>query len=307
MEEFESNIRTDSSIEREYEYKYEPGDLNTIETDNGLDVSFRARVISDLLKCPICDGFFRNATTIRECLHTFCKYCISDHIYKKGPNCPKCDRQIGIHPFEGLVSDKTMQNITDKVLPQFKEREIILYEKFIQKYGKSAETESNNYELRQYRENNGGGINKMRSTGGCDIKYSFADSTEHFYNQVLYPQLNSNIDFDYKRKSCISNLTVRIKLTPLHETNTKLNESSREEDSFENGLEKPYILVAPQITIDHIRKYVIHKLKKRREKLPIIYLKDGALLPKNHSVEFICRSRRISLDETLVLGYYVPK
>ncbi|KAK6587613.1 ring domain [Cryptosporidium xiaoi] len=305
MEKTDNNKKTDFCNE----WVYEQGDLNTIETENGLDISFRARVISDLLKCSICDGFFRNATTIRECLHTFCKYCISDYIYKKGSNCPKCNKHIGLYPFEELVFDSSIQNITDKILPQFKQHEIVLYERFIEKYGKNAEIESKNCELEQYRKTNCTYMNKKTSIGTFDIKYHSFDLTRHFYTKVLYPELNSKTEFDPQKKSCISNLTVRIKLVPLRKSNVELDENYNKENScnFENKLEKPYILVAPQITVDHIRKYVIHKLKKKSVKMPSIYLSGGVLLPKNHSIEFICRSRRITLKNILVLEYHMPE
>ena len=30
----------------------------------------------DLLKCPLCKGYYRTPYTINECMHTFCKSCI---------------------------------------------------------------------------------------------------------------------------------------------------------------------------------------------------------------------------------------
>lgn len=88
-------VNTNESDEEEY-FQYEDGDLRTVETVEGLDVGvygaqnlmnycfiytfrsqleFRIRILSDLLICPICHGFFRDAMTIKECLHT-CRYLI---------------------------------------------------------------------------------------------------------------------------------------------------------------------------------------------------------------------------------------
>jgi polycomb group RING finger protein 3 len=43
------------------------------EDDNSGVVMVAAREINEHLTCGICRGYFRNAHTVKECLHTFCK------------------------------------------------------------------------------------------------------------------------------------------------------------------------------------------------------------------------------------------
>lgn len=42
------------------------------------------------LMCRICSGYFRDAHTITECLHTFCKSCLLRHFDQGHRTCPHC-------------------------------------------------------------------------------------------------------------------------------------------------------------------------------------------------------------------------
>eukprot|EP00921_Rhytidocystis_pertsovi_P016549 GHVQ01026090.1.p1 GENE.GHVQ01026090.1~~GHVQ01026090.1.p1 ORF type:complete len:660 (+),score=196.03 GHVQ01026090.1:610-2589(+) len=106
----------------EMEYKQDVGDLVMVETHDGLNVKFKLRVLAELLKCPLCGGFFRNAVTIRECLHTFCRSCLSVYMYEGGETCPldDCDEKLGPQcSDEGIAFDRTVQNIVEKIFPSF--------------------------------------------------------------------------------------------------------------------------------------------------------------------------------------------
>ena len=36
--------------------------------------------LNDVITCRLCEGYLIDATTITECLHTFCKSCIVKHL-----------------------------------------------------------------------------------------------------------------------------------------------------------------------------------------------------------------------------------
>ena len=63
--------------------------------------------LHSFLKCPLCDGFFRDAHTINECLDTFCKSCIYKYFYEdlNREACPKCNTHLGGRPLETIISD----------------------------------------------------------------------------------------------------------------------------------------------------------------------------------------------------------
>lgn len=52
--------------------------------------------------CPLCNGLFRDANTITECNHTFCKECIVNYIYDLHTTCPTCNLYLGRNPFNYL-------------------------------------------------------------------------------------------------------------------------------------------------------------------------------------------------------------
>ncbi|XP_020610031.1 polycomb group RING finger protein 1-like [Orbicella faveolata] len=67
--------------------------------------------------CSLCAGYFVDATTITECLHTFCKSCIVKY-FQTSKNCPMCNLQIHeTQPLFNLRLDRTMQDIVAKLVP----------------------------------------------------------------------------------------------------------------------------------------------------------------------------------------------
>lgn len=77
--------------------------------------------LSDLkehISCYLCKGYLIEATTIIECLHTFCKACIVKYLNDNNITCPKCDNVIHqSHPLQYISFDRTMQDIVYKLVP----------------------------------------------------------------------------------------------------------------------------------------------------------------------------------------------
>eukprot|EP00286_Rhodomonas_abbreviata_P010148 CAMPEP_0181325990 /NCGR_PEP_ID=MMETSP1101-20121128/21239_1 /TAXON_ID=46948 /ORGANISM="Rhodomonas abbreviata, Strain Caron Lab Isolate" /LENGTH=351 /DNA_ID=CAMNT_0023434373 /DNA_START=212 /DNA_END=1264 /DNA_ORIENTATION=+ len=90
----------------------------------GSDVVFPTRIMNEHLICSLCMGYLRDALTVTECLHTFCKPCIYQH-FMEYLTCPTCECQLGPAPLEKTRSDRAMQNIVDKVFPHFAKEEAV--------------------------------------------------------------------------------------------------------------------------------------------------------------------------------------
>uniref|UniRef100_A0AAR5PHM6 RING-type domain-containing protein n=1 Tax=Dendroctonus ponderosae TaxID=77166 RepID=A0AAR5PHM6_DENPD len=77
--------------------------------------------INEYLTCYLCKGYFIDATTISECLHSFCRSCIIKFLQDKS-YCPVCELIIN-KAKPNLKLDKTRQDIVYKLVPQlfFKE------------------------------------------------------------------------------------------------------------------------------------------------------------------------------------------
>ncbi|XP_010326435.1 E3 ubiquitin protein ligase DRIP2 isoform X3 [Solanum lycopersicum] len=87
-------------------------------------VKVKRDVIAACMTCPLCHNLFRDATTISECLHTFCRKCI----YKKlsdeeTEHCPICNIDLGCVPLEKLRPDHNLQDVRAKVFP-YKRRKV---------------------------------------------------------------------------------------------------------------------------------------------------------------------------------------
>ncbi|KAJ8014198.1 hypothetical protein DPEC_G00037760 [Dallia pectoralis] len=75
------------------------------------------------IRCALCCGFLIDATTITECLHTFCKSCIVKHFFYSN-RCPNCS--IVVHqtqPLYNIRPDRQLQDIVYKMLPHLEEME----------------------------------------------------------------------------------------------------------------------------------------------------------------------------------------
>ncbi|XBI78712.1 hypothetical protein VPH35_088351 [Triticum aestivum] len=81
-------------------------------------VMVKREQLARCMTCQLCHRLLRNATTISECLHTFCRKCI----YKKlndeeCDHCPVCKIDLGCAPIEKLRADHNKQDVRSKNFP----------------------------------------------------------------------------------------------------------------------------------------------------------------------------------------------
>ncbi|XP_037054677.1 polycomb group RING finger protein 6-like [Peromyscus leucopus] len=79
--------------------------------------------LTPYISCFVCKGYLIDATTVTECLHTFCKSCIIKH-FEHSYRCPKCN--IVVHeakPHNHLRSDPQLQAIVYKLVAGLEEKE----------------------------------------------------------------------------------------------------------------------------------------------------------------------------------------
>ncbi|KAG5547072.1 hypothetical protein RHGRI_012937 [Rhododendron griersonianum] len=74
--------------------------------------------LAGLLTCPLCNGIFKEATTINECMHTFCKECIYQKVQTGGITCcPTCNVDLShLSPEDYLRPDEAWRNVVNSYL-----------------------------------------------------------------------------------------------------------------------------------------------------------------------------------------------
>uniref|UniRef100_A0AAF5D334 39S ribosomal protein L36, mitochondrial n=1 Tax=Strongyloides stercoralis TaxID=6248 RepID=A0AAF5D334_STRER len=105
-----------SSVEsKKVDFKYE------IKGDHFL---LPLRNVNPQITCPICNGYFVDATTVIECVHTFCRSCLLKHFEEGDNTCPACHIEIHqCYPSQYVIFDRTMQDIVYKLVPGMWEEE----------------------------------------------------------------------------------------------------------------------------------------------------------------------------------------
>lgn len=90
--------------------------------------------LTPLITCHICKGYFVDATTVTECLHTFCRSCIVKH-FKRSLFCPECDVQVEKGcPLNKLRPDPRKQLLVYKMVPRMHANEMERQQQFLKKY-----------------------------------------------------------------------------------------------------------------------------------------------------------------------------
>ncbi|KFK23229.1 hypothetical protein AALP_AAs64694U000600 [Arabis alpina] len=84
----------------------------------------KRETVAACMTCPLCDKLLRDATTISECLHTFCRKCIYEKITEDEiESCPVCDIDLGGAPLEKLRPDHILQDLRAKIFPLKRRKE----------------------------------------------------------------------------------------------------------------------------------------------------------------------------------------
>ncbi|XP_020621016.1 polycomb complex protein BMI-1-A-like [Orbicella faveolata] len=80
----------------------------------------RSMKLQDLnahIMCVLCGGYLVDATTIVECLHSFCRSCIVKYL-QTSYHCPVCDVEVHkTKPLLHIRPDRTLQDIVFKLVP----------------------------------------------------------------------------------------------------------------------------------------------------------------------------------------------
>ncbi|KAL3068529.1 hypothetical protein niasHT_030820 [Heterodera trifolii] len=104
----------------------------------------RLNSLNPYITCPLCNGYLVEATTVIDCLHTFCKSCLLKY-FEDNNDCPKCHNQIHqSHPSHYVAFDRTMQDIVYKLVPGMQAEEQRRREQFKKRHQQMKEAREMN-------------------------------------------------------------------------------------------------------------------------------------------------------------------
>ncbi|KAJ7371938.1 hypothetical protein OS493_022036 [Desmophyllum pertusum] len=82
------------------------------------------------IMCVLCGGYLVDATTIVECLHSFCRSCIVKYL-QSSYHCPVCDAEVHkTKPLLHIRPDRTLQDIVYKIVPGIYHEEVTRRKEF---------------------------------------------------------------------------------------------------------------------------------------------------------------------------------
>jgi len=223
--------------------------------------------INEMITCKICSGYLVDATTVTECLHTFCKSCIVKHL-EDNINCPECEVMIHqSHPLDYIAFDRTMQDIVYKLVPGLEDQEYTRERDFYADRGlpcpKDLEAESEKDEkLKREEEGAGSGeAGEGGAEGGADY--------HRFDEQV-------NLLLESKNPDKLAQIS------------------------------KKFVRCSSLATITHLKKFLAIKAGTEEDPLShtdIDITCDGELIPKDHTLKFVYITRWRTKDPPLKLVY----
>ena len=246
----------------------------TIESDH---VEFPLSNLTEHLMCKLCGGYYRDCHTIVDCLHSFCRSCLTLFLKKGQKHCPTCDTQLGPHPFKRhtsistiqILPDRTMQEIVDKMLPSFKEEEIKKEREFYSQRDIKLKAEYRQLENGDHLER------KQKNQSSQSSHVSLSNANTKLLSAAAEAFMNDNI--------------IELRLIP--DTSSRLP-----------ALNNPQLRTSGKLKIITLKRYVLRGLntKGKQNKWKT---KSKNNLDTIHSIEILCNGHPMGNEMTLTFIY----
>ena len=230
------------------------------------------RTLNEMITCKICSGYLIDATTVTECLHTFCKSCIVKHL-EDANSCPECDDLIHqSHPLDYIAFDRTMQDLVYKIVPDLEKGEYDRERKFYADRGLPCPKD-------QLAEENEEAKNEAEE------------------EESRTPDANTNMDFHRFDEQ----------VSLLLECNDPAVGSAANGGSSSSplkGLKRKFIRCSSLATVTHMKKFVAKKLLNSVERYKDIEITcNDEPLYKDHTLKFVYVTRWRTKEPPMRLMY----
>jgi len=251
-----------------------------------MDRKCQLRTLNEMITCKICHGYLVDATTVTECLHTFCKSCIVKHL-EDSNICPECEDVIHqSHPLNYIAFDRTMQDLVYKIVPDLEDDEYKRERKFYSDRGLPCPKD---LALEQESEEKKAAEAEAAMTPDANTNMDFHRFDEQV-NLLLECQDKSATAAEAEGGGAGTNAT------PTPNTNTK---------NADLHLKRKFIRCSSLATVNHLKKYIAKKLLTSMDKYKDIdVMCNNEPLYKDHTLKFVYVTRWRTKDPPLKLQYF---
>lgn len=156
----------------------------------------KLKSLTENFQCGICQGYIIDATTISECLHSFCKSCIFHFIESIDHRCPTCNQNLT--DLDNCISfDASLQRLIYQLVPNLLDNELERREQFQQ-----SQSGSNDYET-ILNENTLLNL-KLYNIDATRIPAKANDSTVNDFKENKFQLTNSNENIERTRPELVT-------------------------------------------------------------------------------------------------------
>uniref|UniRef100_A0A671PAT4 Polycomb group RING finger protein 1 n=1 Tax=Sinocyclocheilus anshuiensis TaxID=1608454 RepID=A0A671PAT4_9TELE len=257
---------------------------------NEEEVKIKIKDLNEHIVCYLCAGYFIDATTITECLHTFCKSCIVKYL-QTSKYCPMCN--IKIHetqPLLNLKLDRVMQDIVYKLVPGLQESKYSVQDHLNLSVGLSpGQSWLNNplifsgedKRIKEFYQSRG--LERIIQPSGDDsvpdntgLPYtSFDHSKAHFYR------------YDEQVSLCLE----------------RQSSSFPGKDKNKLTLQQKFVRCSVRAEVRHLRKVLCHRLNVEKHQVQMLFNNES--LPDHMTMKRLWLSHWFGKAQPLVLHYAI--
>lgn len=256
------------------------------------------RSLNEMITCKICHGYLVDATTVTECLHTFCKSCIVKHLEDSNV-CPECEAMIHqSHPLDYIAFDRTMQDLVYKIVPDLEAGEYKRERKFYAERGLPCPKDQ---ALEQESEEKRAAEAEAAMTPDANTNMDF-----HRFDE----QVNLLLECKYlEEESNGNNNTQRGSDKKDRKKDSDEKTQSKNEPITKNPpmLKRKFLRCSSLATVTHLKKFIAKKLLTTMDRYKDVdILCNDEPLYKDHTLKFVYVTRWRTKDPPMRL-HYIPK
>lgn len=246
--------------------------------------------LNDRLTCRICTGYFRDAYTLQECGHSFCRQCLLNHIessvtHRGEVACPQFSQcAIYLRTADPLKNeakfDRALQNLVDKLLPHFAQRDEQLKREIIEAHRISSNP--TNVAASVKETSNSSSISPM-------IHQTASKTTQNTTKLIRTNSLNSNPLRRSRSESPVFSASMILRVEP-------------DAKSGLPALSTPIIVAPIRVTVRSVRKLIAQLLSLAND-ADLSLFSDSHVLGLEHSLEFIRRTIWQDRQSLFIISY----